>query len=524
MVSVLLDLTDETRAVRVSVYVTESRAANPYTYTLVELANGTTYATRVDFPPSGVRFQTGDLIATTLNYTLPRHVARRLAILANDKPLWATDSVLVITSWRLYQMILTLGRITGGQSFAPVATDSWRRGSSVAADLIVVNGTQLNVTSLAFLFQSPDCETPLLATISASRLRQAWYNQSEDGGAASPMAGNLQQYYQVCSNGFLRFEREKNLVFGPIDIPCKGINIDRTAYDMYNGDDGRGGLTNTFTAMWEAAERHLDRFTKAVKGCPTNNYGGCKSFIYAMTEEQPNVPNVFHELGHNIGLSHSDRLKCPQNGDCYNDYETDPTDPMGAPHIENVDEVRASSYPPGQAYIAGWATPKYDVNISEFTEGEPRSYRVDSMSTGSRTYIRLTLGNANLAARHQRAIYVSYRTRTQSPGGYDSGLEYDRGLWIHEYNDTFSETAPAVTNPLGLAMLSFGEALEYPLPHWGGTQHYTYKVGALGSAERLNITLVRVTDTYADVRICYSRAFSEATQPSFCYDTKDNDW
>ncbi|GIM12413.1 hypothetical protein Vretimale_15747 [Volvox reticuliferus] len=160
----------------------------------------------------------------------------------------------------------------------------------------------------------------------------------------------------------------------------------------------------------------------------------CRSFIKGTYAADVNV--LFHELQHNIGLSHAHRG--------FEEYG-DPSDPMGM-SMRNSQAVRCHNAP--YNWRIGWATtvPSGNLTAGNFTIASNR-IRLTIPGSGL-TDANMVIANLGRATHEptSRSIpypryFLSYRVRNNTQGGYDRGLpdSYNQKVLIHTYDGTFNE-------------------------------------------------------------------------------------
>ncbi|KXZ48505.1 hypothetical protein GPECTOR_27g675 [Gonium pectorale] len=288
----------------------------------------------------------------------------------------------------------------------------------------------------------------------------------------------------TCSYGLLQFPEPDNPIYGPIDLNCTGSWPGLGAYDLINGVE-KDKYHIEMQVLNAAARAHvqkedpltfnifpyygrkilfwpIDAFGKnqvvglADTGCLPSRYENlCRSCLFP---KDLDVANAFHELGHNMGLQHADRLVCNassvQGVLCEVWHQDDPTDPMGsvsfdgahkdgyryvclsAPHDDPTDPMGSVSFDGAHkdgyryvclsaphAYRAGWASPQSINMYFDLQVGNEQQYTIPSMArTNTGNMLRIEVDD-------KTAIFVSYRVRSKDdyPGrpGFDSGLKED---------------------------------------------------------------------------------------------------
>ncbi|EFJ45511.1 hypothetical protein VOLCADRAFT_94248 [Volvox carteri f. nagariensis] len=486
-----------------------------YTYTLVDKAVN-------DEPPNevpvafgeeeGASLTTGDIVQTALTLTLTAEQASELGFgfsdssngrrLLSEEHEKARRMVLDFhNTKRSLQEFISLTNVLGvlssiSLSSKPKAENPVLVSKEDSKDLFVTNGASLDVSSLTFVFRSTSCG--LYPSINSSVVRKYWFNEE----SLNPkVTATLQRYHSACTYGRLTFTPINNNIYD-VDIPCKGTLRGGIAYDLEDGT-GNIGMLDGLMALVDLAKDYLrendrdayrtwkqyrrkiyifpfgwkrvynaDFIGRASHGCVSN--GNCFAFInsapYGLATEQVTVPLVFHELGHNIGLTHAAAFDCTDPRCKVVEYG-DLTDPMGlgAPYDLEKNLVCMSA---PQAYKAGWASPIPGGHIAagrDLPPGIAKTFTLPSMSLGSENMLRIITDAANTALNGsatttrreaQRALFVSFRIRGTDPASYDSGLGRDNNIyfdlnnyvWVHEFNET-ANGMPGVRHSLLLAKL-----------------------------------------------------------------------
>ncbi|KAG2439960.1 hypothetical protein HXX76_004079 [Chlamydomonas incerta] len=442
-----------------------------------------------------------------------------------------------------------------------------------AKDLMIIGGKPLNVTSITFFFTSSSCG--INPVLTEAQIKARWY----DNGDSAPVTASLQRYHRVCSYNKLGFYPDRNMVFGPIDVPCTGTQPTKGAYDLRKGKGNKVNLDGEMYGLYDLAKAWLRTYRPEVipqlpflrrkvlvwpwnnqaqllkngdlevanwagmanMGCPGNPdpNGIVPDCLTWMNTDLPSttidLTTLFQELGHNIGLAHSTRTVCDAAG-CAKDEYGDSSDPMGGAGPISGDKSYICLSAP-QAYKAGWAVPLADLNAtlldanSGFTD-----YTVPSAHSTDTNYIRIAIDQTGIATtdrlRPQRAIYVSYRV-AQPLGGYDSGLpkELNARVWVHEYNETANgltanlKTPPMVLNMLDLPVADPKTKKVGPpvVPGWGPLSTRLTLPRAFGAGDSLTIMLKDKTTSAATVSLCRTTVAAESMDDGTCNDGLDND-
>lgn len=210
------------------------------------------------------------------------------------------------------------------------------------------------------------------------------------------------------------------------------------------------------------------------------------------------------------------------SSNCRTQLLGDPSDPMGAAEPVNAAGGVVCPAAP-QSYTSGWARPLRQLQADDvqlglgFTE-----YEVPSMHTAEANFLRVSIDQAGVGSAAgnrlwpERAVFLSYRVASQTPGGYDSGLPANLSgrVWVHEYNQT-ANGLPVDPNapPVLLASLEVeGAALVLP--------------NAFGAGDSLHIRFVRRSDTAAAVGLCRTTVRVEGSPDNLetCFNGYDDDW
>ncbi|EFJ40417.1 hypothetical protein VOLCADRAFT_99770 [Volvox carteri f. nagariensis] len=467
------------------------------------------------------------------------------------------------------QSLLSLFRainITTLSSLVPKADNPIVVGKTADKDLFIVDGKQQRINSITFVFKSSSCG--LNPSLDANKLRSWWF----DRGNSAPIVATLQRYYNSCSYNQLIFQPEDNLVFD-VDIPCAG-STSRGKYDLRTGNGNGVNADNELYGLVELAKQYVQPWggpsassarsriqirtdstvAQAMVGCAQDQ--DCYTWINpGVADDRPDMPVVFQELGHNIGLLHSGRIACDQMG-CQRDEYGDPADPMGSAWaMDPLKQIVCTNAP--QSYKAGWSSPILGghLNASDLKPGISRDFVIPSMLTTKMNMLRIVTDISSYSidesSKPQRALYVSYRVRPSEAGGYDSGLNtnWNNRVWcvhtpsfhvtmhmlflrlisgrllrIHEYNDTANGN-PGVSGrlPLVLAMLTDERNPPNIGSGWGRlSRSFSQLVPGLGG---MTIRIKTRTPDNATVSVCRFLRQLEGDGPSSvtCDDGIDND-
>ncbi|KXZ46840.1 hypothetical protein GPECTOR_40g574 [Gonium pectorale] len=514
----------------------------------------------VTFGQGGGDLKTGDLIKTNVAIVVPRAVAdelqlpivgaatpsgrRRLRALLQDPS----------RSRSLQAQFVDLSNLVAGLAgrYAEVPQAFGQE------DLFIVNGQPQDVTSMTFIFQSKACGVVNPITVEA--VNRHWYGTADD----QPVPATVERYYKTCSYDQLRFPRARNLVLGPIEIPCRGT-IGKYKYDLINGNGMNKTKPDLEGELWALRDLALDYVRRtnsslydqrgdfgrkiliwpfttplaefsgmANVGCQPKDYDGCVTWLNpSMGDTSPDVMTTFQELGHNVGLAHSTAWQCSDT-ECWRDEYGDEADPMGGCANED-NQVYVTCVQAPQAYKAGWANPipGGEFRLESLNSGTHYNYTLPATSLNKTNLLRvITLQDGmpdKATTGQERAIYIAYRVRQRGPGNnFDSGLAdwLDRRVWVHEYNDTANQVAADSKRPPFLLTTLSPDSPDELLARrgWGGN---SYKYPNPPGAPRggLKITLAARGPNRAIVTLCRytTDVESEAESGDGCSNGRDDD-
>ncbi|GIL58775.1 hypothetical protein Vafri_13772 [Volvox africanus] len=404
-------------------------------------------------------------------------------------------------------------------------------------DLFIVDGKQLEIRSVTFVFSSSSCN--VFPPLDSNDIRQLWFNNDQGNGT-------LQNYFETCSYNQLTFNQEVNPIFD-VDIPCVGS----TAVGPYNFRTGYGNGKNTDNELfalpalaksflrrnypgilerWSSYRRQIFIFPfnfqqQWFKPYATAQFGcsakasDCWSWINpSMRESSLDVSRVFQALASNTGLKSSDAPGLPYG---------DPSDPLGDVWVNGIRENITCVNAP-QSYKAGWSSPISRGHISAFTlpPGVHRDFILPAMGLNKSNHLRIITDNStgfidDSSLKSQRALFVSYRVSSQEAGGYDSGLYqgWNNRVWIHEF-DSRANGQPAGKPSVLLKVLA-NERRSPDVPGWGmlGNNFTT----VLPNGGGVTIFFKSRTSSSAKVSVCRSVTQNEGASKATCSDGLDND-
>ncbi|GLC43181.1 hypothetical protein PLESTM_001439700 [Pleodorina starrii] len=360
--------------------------------------------------------------------------------------------------------------------------------------------------------------------------------------------GNVQNHYQTCSYGKTLFQADNVAVVGPLTIDCNAeynggffsVTSDsrtkcgvaeqsawiqhaaRQARELAPNDDKLRTLQQspqTKSVVLVPRESKCSWAGYADVGCTTS----CRAFVKTYPGATPlpvDVYVIFHELQHNLGLMHASRGR---------DEYGDETDPMGTSPLDNQ-AVQCHNAP--NNWRLGWATPVPggDLTAVSFTPStNRRTFNIPASSISDQNMVVVALGSTSIYNKMipflntvdtkgtipYPKLFLSYRVRNTTWGGYDSGMksDYDMQVYLHQYNGTVAEFI--YDRPL--YMNRGGTGFEYTAPFVS----YNETTGLGGG---LRIKVVSVGGMSATVEVCRIYSRTEGTPGSAeCQENLDRD-
>ena len=263
-------------------------------------------------------------------------------------------------------------------------------------------------------------------TYTKEQFQEVWLNKHSGGKPT------IQGYYKSCSYNKTRFAAAKNVIVGPIEIPCTGPMTGKKTYDAESKCDANEiyGIAFAAEAYAKKAGHDLRKYPRRLmmlpelSACPWAGLAdvGCGSSCYTWINGALHLDTVFHEQGHNMGLQHS---TSPTQE--YGDFSC----AMGASGM-----LRCFNAP--QSYALGWADPLAVLNSTNLPDNKWQTYDVPALQTSSVNMLQIfpTWTGAKLPT-----FYVSYR----ASAGYDVLTpQYDKKVYVHVYNGS---RVPFATKP-----------------------------------------------------------------------------
>ncbi len=264
-----------------------------------------------------------------------------------------------------------------------------------------------NVTSLVFIMNVCNRQG-----INKSILESKWTS------ATTKNTETFQNYIEQCSYSKYAFPSSRNLIVGPIDIPC---NSTRYNYDSNKcgGNEIYGWATFVQDYAVEVLGIDVSQFRHKLfmlpSGLPCAWAGlgtlGCGSSCYTWYNGRygTDLSVIMHELGHNFGLDHSstpideygDR-SCAMGGCCGN---------------------RCFNVP--QSWELGFTSPIAILNGSTFQTGNWFNYEVPAHLINSKNFVRIDM-------RDKSSYFISFRQSISFDQYLLTSLK--NKVFVHRYN------------------------------------------------------------------------------------------
>lgn len=311
----------------------------------------------------------------------------------------------------------------------------------------ILNGSIVNISATVYIINFCNWTNPVKKS-NISTLMFNTNNSQED---------NIERYYDVCTYGKVRYVSDNVAVFDNITMDCWGNVSSGSVVYKYNSSNNcsaneqfawrmagervaqAAALKDSKVArILNSTHRRVIAILPKQVTCAWAGLGSvgcdgksCSTYIKGVSGFDNSV--VFHELGHNIGLSHAGRGK---------DEYGDQTDVMG--DAGNLYVKKILCFNVGNMYRIGVASAVSDGNLTSanFTlEKNHRRVVVPATSFKEKNYAVVDLAYYNKT--HRLAypkFFLSYRVRRTTFGGYDAGLQakYDRKVYVISFNGTAS--------------------------------------------------------------------------------------
>jgi len=309
----------------------------------------------------------------------------------------------------------------------------------------ILNGSIINITATVYIVNFCNWTNPVFK----SNITTLMFNRN------TSQEDNIERYYDVCTYGKVKYVSDNIAVFDNIRVDCWGNITSGSLVYKYNSSNNcsaneqfawrmagenlakQAALTDPKIArILNSTNRRIitilpNKVTCAWAGLGSVGCGGrtCQTYIKGTAGFDNSV--VFHELGHNIGLSHA--------GKDLNEYgdQTDPMGDSGNPYIKKILCFNA-----GNMYRVGIAAaiPAGNLTSADFTlEKNHKTFTIPATSFKENNYVVIDLAQYNKTRKMAYPKYfISYRVRRTTYGGYDAGLptKYDRKVFIISFNGT----------------------------------------------------------------------------------------
>lgn len=393
----------------------------------------------------------------------------------------------------------------------------------------VIDGKPVNITSVTMIVSMCNSKAPF----TADYLQKQYFDRAAPGSAVT-----LQNYYSTCSYNKILFLPENNIIVEDIQIPCIG-SFNGAPYNTANSCDSNELYGWFDTALKQVAARGIDlrKYKRRIlmlptrPRCPWSGLAsvGCVSSCMTWINNSPgqvNMQTLFHELTHNIGLQHANKLlngKSIEYADC--------TDPLGCggpnPQRKGTSLTCMSA---AQQWKAGWASPTADGNIDfqrNMTDGIALVRTLPATALSDKNMVRVKIQKLPPygSTTPQDQVYVfNYRVKQPDPG-FDSGLsaDKDRRVYVYSFNATIQTpprpdpSVPAF-KPTVLAAIDAKKGT-IPSMQLPVRTNMTWWFGELGRG--LAVRFVSKTATQAVISLCRFAQTTENTATD-CFDGIDN--
>lgn len=296
---------------------------------------------------------------------------------------------------------------------APIYAD---RIEEVAKMLPKKDVPNYDITSITFHFGTV-CNAK---NININMMKSAWFKNRD---------WNMRSYHENCSFGTAKFEVAKNIVIGPITIPCTG----KSSYGNFDSEICDSKFIFGLMSIGEAfakskgidISKHSRRIASLpqIPACKWAGLGsiGCGSYCYAWIQNDKDVilSTYFHELGHNLGLMHSSF-----NGVEYGDGGC----AMGM-------SSRVACFNAAHNWILGWNELLKDYNKTNYPIGTWDVHNIPSSQVNRTNVIRITPDWSDAYSYQKEVLYISYLT----PTGYDTLLlpSYVNTMQVHSSKNIY---------------------------------------------------------------------------------------
>jgi hypothetical protein len=279
--------------------------------------------------------------------------------------------------------------------------------------LLTQSSNKMDMTSIAILLDICNKQAP-----SKTLLTEKWKI--------------IQNYFPLCTYGNIQFNVSKNIIVGPISLPCTSIQY---GYD-YNTCSWRetyGWVRHAYDILASqginvSQYKHRMIMLPSSTKCPWEGlgevgcFGSCLTWYNGLAALDPST--ILHELGHNFGLVHSATptneygdTSCPMGGCCGN---------------------RCYNVP--QLWGLGYVTPIKIFSETSIRNGIWHEVDIPGHTLSSNNFVRIDF-NAS-----PTSYFVSFR----SAHGFDSNMISDLKykVYIHEYSNNIQKKTKSMLHSI----------------------------------------------------------------------------
>lgn len=299
---------------------------------------------------------------------------------------------------------------------------------SLAKEFVVDNKT-VPLTSVTVIVDLCNITIP----VSVSDVNANWFGDKN---------GTIQKTFAYCSNNMVFFSNASYIT--RISVPCQGVRPDKSGTSFNFATECRNPNeidTIRLLAVLELQKQGINveaynRFIilTRLKACPWSGLAmtGCAQGVVCtswiqVTSPTLSISTIFHELLHNTGLYHSNRVAPDGSIIIYGDV----TDPMGkgAPIVQGIN-VLCPNAP--QIWKLGWLSPS--TTITNLPVATTQIITVPIMGYLKKSMVRIELATP-------QALFISLRLVSPT---FDSGLRasYNRLVYLHLFNGTTNVPRP----------------------------------------------------------------------------------
>ncbi|KXZ54600.1 hypothetical protein GPECTOR_4g665 [Gonium pectorale] len=383
-------------------------------------------------------------------------------------------------------------------------------------------------------------------------LEPYWFGDVSDGPT-------LSQFFETCSHGARTFSRERNLVVGPLDVPCAAVPstgrpfnssrcTDRELFGWADWAMAAALQANPGLLLQQRSQRRVFLLpdlpacggweSLASLGCGRS----CPVFLKLRDGATPRwvASQLMHDLSHTLSMGHSAALPGALGPGAPGGPRGDGTCPLGGA-AEGAGGGSSGGGGGGGAgsggglvcpnaangWKVGWTGPLEGTDLSGLPPGFVGALRLPPTGRDRAAVARLVVGADRKPAGHPSAgrdstFYVSYRLEA---GAYDTGLPAALAgqVYVHEYDGSTTQDG-TVYQPLLV-----GSSAAAASDGGGGTSGAAVQVplGA-GATAFFRLQLVAADADGATVFVCSSAGGPLPSNEGVdsceeCYDGMDND-